>query len=82
MVRRVWIIFQTILVFLLVAKSLLGLAEHGPKGSYFEIKRQLVMGLITWRRRGSMKKDFPSFPLHNTLRLMEVEEGRRDTASG
>lgn len=56
MVQRVWIIFQTILVFLLVAKSLVGLAEHCPKGSYFEIERQLVMGLITWRKRGSMEK--------------------------
>lgn len=54
--QRVWIIIQTILVFLLVAKSLMGLAENCPKGSYFEIKRQLVMGPIPWRKRGSMKK--------------------------
>lgn len=56
MVRRVWIIVQTILVFLLVAKSLVGMAKHCPKGSYFEIKRQLVMGLITQRKKGRMKK--------------------------
>lgn len=54
--QRGWIIIQTILVFLLVAKSLMGLAENCPKGSYFEIKRQLVMGPIPWRKRGSMKK--------------------------
>lgn len=78
LVQRVWIIIQTILVFLLVATSLMGLAEYCSKGPYFGIKRQPVMGLITQRKRGSTKQ--ARFPLPNTGQLREVEGERRATS--
>lgn len=54
MVQHIWIIFEAILVFLFVAASLMRLSEHCPKDPYFGIERQLVMGLITQRKRGSL----------------------------